>query len=191
MILEKNIIPEIPKWISKQLHRPCWNWRGIVKAIFSNHKERRIKNYIKQISGASKVILTNSGSDAIEIALNGLSILSSCKEVIMPSYCCKTVADSIINCGLIPHFIDIEEDFMISSRTIKSAVNKNTLAIIAPHMYGKNGFFAYIKMSFPNIILIEDKATRIEGHLDGDYGILSFNIGKQVQSIGGGALLIK
>jgi len=45
--------------------------------------------------------------------------------------------------------------------------------------------------AFPDIVIIEDKANRIQDKLVAPYGILSFNIGKQIQSTGGGALLTK
>ena len=191
MIKNELRISPLPFWIKQQLHRPCWKLSRIINAMFSDKKERRIINHIKKQTGASKVILTDSGSSAIELALKRLAEISPNKEVIMPSYCCKTVADSIINCGLIPHFVDVADDFMVLIENVTPAVNKNTLAIIAPHMYGKDGLFYYIKMAFPTIPLIEDKAMRVQGRLRGDYGILSFNIGKQIQSTGGGALLIK
>jgi dTDP-4-amino-4,6-dideoxygalactose transaminase len=191
MIPDENVIPSIPFWIRKQLHKPCWNLSKIIEAVFTFDKEKRIIYHIKKRTNARAVILTSSGSNAIETYLKQLAQVINKTEVIMPSYCCKTVADSIINCGLIPHFIDVENDFMISIQTVSSAINKNTLAIIAPHMYGKDGFFQFIKAAYPDVVLIEDKAAKIEGKLMGDVGILSFNIGKQVQSVGGGALLIK
>ena len=191
MIPDENIISPLPFWIKKQLHKPCWKVSKIINAVFTLNKEKKLIKNIKKQSGARRVVLLDSGSSAIELALKDIKRVNGRNEVIMPSYCCKTVADSIINCGLIPHFIDVEEDFMISIGTVMPAINKRTLAIIAPHMYGKDGFFHFIKAVFPNIVLIEDKAMKVEGKLRGDYGILSFNIGKQIQSVGGGALLIK
>ena len=191
MIPDENIISPLPFWIKKQLHKPCWKVNKIINAVFTLNKEKKLIKNIKKQSGARRVVLLDSGSSAIELALKDIKKQNGKNEVIMPSYCCKTVADSIINCGLIPHFIDVEEDFMISIGTVMPAINKRTLAIIAPHMYGKDGLFHFIKAAFPNIVLIEDKAMKVEGKLRGDYGILSFNIGKQIQSVGGGALLIK
>ena len=188
LIPDKFIIPTIPFWIRKQLNRPCWKAHLIIKALFTPDKKEKIINEIKKVTGCSKVILYESGTSALYHLLRGRV---EKKEVIMPSYCCKSVANAVIQAGLTPHFVDVEDDFMISARTIKNAVNEDTLAIIVPHMYNGKADVESIMRAFPEIVIIEDKANRAQDELVAPYGILSFNIGKQIQSTGGGALLKK
>jgi len=155
------------------------------------NKKEKIINEIKKVTGCSKVILYESGTSALYNLLRGCF---GKKEVIMPSYCCKCVANAVIQAGLTPHFVDVEDDFMVSVRTIEPALNNKTLAIIVPHMYNKKADMLPIidlACCCLGITVIEDKANRIQDELIAPYGILSFNIGKQIQSTGGGALLTK
>ena len=188
MINEHFIIPPIPNRIKKQLHRPCWKFHLIIKALFTPNKKEKIIDEIKKVTKCNKVVFYESGTSALYNLLRGCF---GKKEVIMPSYCCKSVANAVIQAGLTPHFVDVEDDFMISARTIKNAVNEDTLAIIVPHMYNGKASVESIMHAFPEIVIIEDKANRAQDELVAPYGILSFNIGKQIQSTGGGALLIK
>jgi dTDP-4-amino-4,6-dideoxygalactose transaminase len=191
LIKKKLIIPPIPFWIKKQLHRPKWNLGWIIESILTPNKEEQIKKKLRKLMSVRRVILCESGTMALYWLLRTLSIGNEKKEVIIPSYCCKTVANAVIEARLTPHFVDVEDDFMISVKTVKPAVNKKTLAIIVPHMYGNEADVKAIIKAFPHLVIIEDKAMRLQGKLVAPYGILSFNIGKQIQSTGGGAILIK
>ena len=194
MINEHFLIPPIPFWIRKQLHRPCWKWNLIIKSLIMPNKKEKIINEIKKVTGCNKVILYESGTSALYHLLIKLHKSYERTEVIMPSYCCKSVANAVIQAGLTPHFVDVEDDFMVSVRTIEPALNNKTLAIIVPHMYNKKADMLPIidlACCCLGITVIEDKANRIQDELIAPYGILSFNIGKQIQSTGGGALLTK
>jgi len=167
-------IPPIPFWIKKQVHKPCWSLRYIIKSLFRDDLEV----LIKKINKCKYVVLTDSGSTALTLGLKYLKNKRSSDKVMMPSYCCKSVANAIISAGLRPHFNDVNLKFQPQLGRTK------VLATVVPHFHEMKSPIKQFRG-----VVIEDKAQRMQDPLRGKFGILSFNIGKQVQSTGGGALV--
>lgn len=167
--MNEELIPPLCGWIKKQLHYPIWNIKTIIKSLFTNDIEERIM----LLNDCKYVLLTDSGSTALTLGLQQLIP----RKVYMPSYCCKTVANAIINANKQPHFYDITKHLQ------PKPIQKKAI-IIVPHYYGKKAPITKFKGT-----IIDDKAQRIQDPLQGEFGILSFNIGKQIQSTGGGALI--
>lgn len=99
--------------------------------------EKELASYVGQKSG----VATNSGTNALFLALLSLQETYDGKskkdEVIIPSFCCIALLNAINAARLSPKIVDINEnDYNISLNEIKKIINKNTIAIIAPHMFG-------------------------------------------------------
>ena len=146
-----------------------------------------------------KVLLTASGTDALEMACI-LAEFSKDDEVIIPSYNFPSAAISIIRCGAIPVFVEVNSyDMNISLKSIKNAITSKTKGIILTHYAGVAAEISEIMniANMNNLIVIEDAAQAIYsknkdkclgtiGHL----GILSFHQTKNIFCGEGGALLI-
>ena len=146
-----------------------------------------------------KVLLTASGTDALEMACI-LAEFSKDDEIIIPSYNFPSAAISIIRCGAIPVFVEVNSyDMNISLKSIKNAITSKTKGIILTHYAGVAAEISEIIniASLNNLIVIEDAAQAIYsknrnkylgtiGHL----GVLSFHQTKNIFCGEGGALLI-
>lgn len=151
----------------------------------------------------STVYLTNYGHHAIQIALKIFQRRRpQCNEVIVPAYICPSVIQAIVACGLNPVSVDIGDDLNLSPIAMHAAFNDDTLAVIAPHMYGCPAKIVEIESlcQDANIFLIDDAAqvvgVRCDGRLlgtFGDAGIISFAQSKTIVTGirgSGGVLLI-
>ena len=152
----------------------------------------------KQLS-CKKVLLTASGTDALEMACI-LAKFSKDDEIIIPSYNFPSAATSIIRCGATPVFVEVNSyDMNISLRSIQDSITSKTRGIILTHYAGISAQTYEIMniANMNNLIVIEDAAQAIYsknkdkflgtiGHL----GILSFHQTKNIFCGEGGALLI-
>lgn len=146
-----------------------------------------------------KVLLTASGTDALEMACM-LAEFSNDDEIIIPSYNFPSAATSIIRCGATPVFVEVNSyDMNISLKSIQNAITSKTKGIILTHYAGVSAQTYEIMniANMNNLIVIEDAAQAIYsknkgkclgtiGHL----GVLSFHQTKNIFCGEGGALLI-
>lgn len=147
----------------------------------------------------NKVLLTNSATDALEMAALLLNFMPG-DEIIMPSYTFSSSANAFVLRGAKPVFVDIAIDTMnIDSSAIESAITPKTKAILVVHYAGvaceMNSILQICKKY--NLRLIEDAAQGIMSKLDnkplgtfGDLSCISFHATKNIVSGEGGALII-
>jgi len=148
---------------------------------------------------ANKVVLVNSGTAALEMA----SLIIGSEpgvEVIMPSYTFVSTANSFVNHGATPVFVDIREDTQnIDERLIEQAITPRTKAICCVHYAGVACEMDAI-MDIANrhaLTVIEDNAHgvfstykgRMLGTI-GHLGALSFHYTKNIVCGEGGALVV-
>ena len=89
----------------------------------------------KQLS-CRKILLTASGTDALEMACL-LAKFTKGDEVIIPSFNFPSSATSVLRCGAIPVFVDINSsDLNISIESIKKSITNKTKGIILVHYAG-------------------------------------------------------
>ena len=94
--------------------------------------EKKIANLFSKKYG----LMVNSGSSAIMLAMEVLNLPKN-SEVITPSLTFSSTVSYIVKNNLIPVFVDVKEaTYCINEEKIDKAINKNTRAIIAPHLIG-------------------------------------------------------
>jgi aminotransferase in exopolysaccharide biosynthesis len=224
--LSKKIINAIQKIAKKKkvfLHEPffiakeknylnlCISKNSVsTKGFFTNKFEKKIKSLTK----AKYVILTNTGTSALHLALIGVGVRKN-QEVLMPSFNYIASANATLYCNAIPHFIDINKstlavdseklDSYLSGILIKRRkyyINKRTKrrigALICLHVFGHSAQIDKIRNVCKKykIPLVEDAAEALGSlyknkHLGtfGLAGVLSFNGNKIVTSGCGGAII--
>ena len=97
---------------------------------------KEFETKVAKIFGKKYGIMVNSGSSANLIALASLD-LSKGGEVITPALTFATTVAPIYQCGLIPHFIDVEyAEFIPNVEAITDAINSKTVAIMIPNLLG-------------------------------------------------------
>jgi perosamine synthetase len=116
-------------------------------------------------------------------------------EILVPSFSFVASANVIVNAGLIPVFVDInEKDLMVNLNTIKKAITPQTLGIMPVHFAGSpaniNEIYNYCRNA--KIHMIEDCAEILGIKVDGkhigtsDIGIFSFYGTKNMTTAEGG-----
>jgi dTDP-4-amino-4,6-dideoxygalactose transaminase len=149
--------------------------------------------------GAEKVLLTTSGTSALELA-SFLLDFEPGDEVIVPSYTFSSTVNAIIVAGGTPVFADIEESTLnIDPEDIRRKVTDRTRAIYPVHYGGISCAMNEIMEIAGNhdLAVVEDAAQGVNARYRGrylgtigDFGCYSFHETKNYVCGEGGALLI-
>ena len=156
--------------------------------------------YLEERFGAQKVLLTTSGTTALEMAAL-LCKLGKGDEVIVPSFTFSSTATAIVLTGATPVFVDIRPDTMnIDETKIEDAITENTRAIMVVHYAGVACEMDTIMdiAARHKLKVIEDAAQGVMSYYKGralgtigDFGCYSFHETKNYSMGEGGALLIR
>lgn len=183
-------------------------YAAIVRCILSGqvnkgHDLSRLAQRLADIYAPSDVHLLNYAHHGIEIALNIFKLSRPEQtEVILPAYICPSVPKAIHNVGLQIRSVAVQEDLNLSVEAVRQSIGPSTLAVIAPHMYGRPASIIDIEALCQknNIFLIDDAAqvvgVRVGGRLlgtFGDMGVISFAQSKTIVTGiqgSGGVLLV-
>lgn len=88
-----------------------------------------------QFVGIKHALACNSGSSANLLAVSALE-LDKGSEVITPLCTFPTTLNPIIQCGLVPVFVDVDDTFNINTKILRQARSDKTRLIIIPHTLG-------------------------------------------------------
>ena len=153
----------------------------------------------EKLGGKSKVLLTTSGTTALEMAAL-LCDIAPGDEVIMPSFTFCSTADAFVQRGAKIVFVDVRADTMnIDEAKIEHAITDKTKAICAVHYAGVAcEMDAIIDIARRhNLKVVEDAAQAICSTYKGkplgtigDYGCFSFHETKNFSMGEGGAFVV-
>lgn len=181
---------------------PFWGEeeRGAVKewlagATFPDASERLEEAIASQLEGNWSIRLLNSGRAAIQLALEAMELPAG-SEVLLPSFSCTGVVMPVIQAGLQPVFVDVDQHFNMRFESVLEADAPNVRALILPHLSGcwardTEKILQWARSR--GIFIVEDCAqafglrrdTRLAGTF-GDVGIFSSGLGKPIFGPGGG-----
>ena len=188
---------------------PAWGWTEhliILKCILAGQiihgpHIKALYEIVRRKTEKKYVIGYNSGREAIQSVLTAHG-LGQKDKVILPSYCCETVAQAVIDSGATPIFCDVNEDYNPDVNHILRLVSSEVKAIIFPHLFGKPGRIDLLEAALEKrnlrsqILLIDDAAQSFGARLNhrlvgtfGDAGIISFGPGKTMTASGGGLII--
>lgn len=153
----------------------------------------------EEITGSKKVLMTTSGTSALEMAAL-LADIQPGDEVIMPSYTFVSTANAFVLRGATIVFVDIRPDTMnIDETLIEDAITEKTKAIVPVHYGGvsceMNTICTIAKKH--NLVVVEDAAQGVMSFYKGkalgsigDFGCYSFHETKNYSMGEGGAILV-
>ena len=177
-----------------------------VSEAISNHKisgdgpfTKRCNKWIEDRFHAHKVLLTTSGTAALDMALL-LCDLSPGDEVILPSYTFSSTANAPVLAGAKLVFVDIRPDTMnVDENKIEQAITNRTKVIIVVHYAGvacEMDTIMEIAKKY-NLKVVEDAAQGFISQYKGkplgtigDFGCYSFHETKNYSMGEGGAIVI-
>lgn len=177
-----------------------------IKQAVNSHKicgdgdfTKKCNTWMERRFGAEKVLLTTSGSTALDMA----AILCDIRpgdEVILPSYTFSSTANAFVLAGATLVFVDIRPDTMnIDETKIEAAITEKTKVIVTVHYAGVaceiDAIMAIAKRY--NLMVVEDAAqgfmSKYKGRYlgtIGDFGCYSFHETKNYSMGEGGAIVI-
>jgi perosamine synthetase len=145
--------------------------------------------------------LTSTGRAGLTVLLSSLKTLAPPHrdEVILPSYTCYSVAASTVRAGLRLRIVDIEARTLDFDLERLGNVNfTHVLAIVPTSLYGMPGSLRTISEIARDrgVFLVDDAAQSLGASLNGvpagawgDAGLLSFDKGKALSALDGGAVV--
>lgn len=155
--------------------------------------------WLEERFNAKKVMLTTSGSSALDMA----ALLCNIKpgdEVILPSYTFSSTANAFVLAGGKLVFVDIRPDTMnIDEKKIEEAITEKTKVICAVHYAGvaceMDSIMEIARRH--NLLVVEDAAQGVMSTYKGkalgtigDFGCFSFHETKNYSMGEGGAIVI-
>lgn len=160
---------------------------------------KKCNKWLEERFGAQKVLLTTSGTSALDMALL-LCNLKPGDEVILPSYTFSSTATAPVSVGAKLVFIDINPDTMnMDENLIEKAITDKTKVIIVVHYAGNSCDMDKIMEIAKryNLKVVEDAAQGVMATYKGkalgtigDFGCYSFHETKNYSMGEGGALII-
>ena len=108
-------------------------------------------------------IACSNGTDALTLALKSLNLKQG-SEVILPGMTYIATLLSIVNLGLKPILVDIDNNTgLMNINLIKKKINKNTKVIMPVHLYGNIFDIRKLKKIVKNEIFIIEDASQAHG----------------------------
>lgn len=166
--------------------------------IAKGNQNKKFEDQFNKYIGGIKCKLTNSGRSALFLILQTLSLKCD-DEVILPTYVCNSVLNTILLIGAIPKIVDVGNDYCLNEKIILESISHKTKAIIVVHTFGNTAEIIHLKdiLKNKNIFLIEDCAHAVGGSYDekklgsfGDFSFFSFQATKMITSGEGGAVIL-
>lgn len=124
---------------------------------------RSFSSHLSEYLGVPHVIPCGNGTDALQIALMSLNLMPG-DEVIVPAFTYVAAAEVIALLGLIPVWVDVEEDtFNINPYQIEAAISPKTKALIVVHLFGQSCPMEIIRQIAEqnHLYVIEDNAQSL------------------------------
>lgn len=127
---------------------------------------------IAALFGKSFGVMSNSGSSANLLALAAFAFEKG-KNVITPALTFSTTVAPIVQCGLVPNFVDCKIDTLqIDEDAIEGKINGDTVAIMVPNLIGNLPDWRRIREIADKykLVVIEDSADTVGYEIEGVSG---------------------
>jgi len=143
------------------------------------------------------VLLVNRGRCAVELAVRALEI-GETDEVVLPSFLCESVLQSVRKTGARPMLADLGDGFHVDPGSIRAKLTARTKCVIVPHLFGNTAPIDAIEKDLEGtrVALIDDAAQAFGARLGirragtfGACGVISTGLGKPLEGTAGGALV--
>ena len=179
-------------------------FNGLLSTISSNvfvTNYRELKQYLLDRFAATDVLLLNSGTSALQMAIEIACKSDSECKVALPAYGCYDLATATLGASVSSVLYDIDPvSLRPNLNSLRAALTEGVKAVVVVHPYGIPIDQSSVRILCDefNVTFIEDAAQSVGGSFRGvvlgsfgDFTVLSFGRGKGWSGGGGGALLSK
>ena len=132
-------------------------------ALMGGKHVKLFEQKVATIFGKKYGVMVNSGSSANILAISSLRLPKG-SEVITPALTFSTTVSPLVQCGLVPAFVDIElSTFLIDIDLIEEMITENTKAMLIPYLIGNLPNWEKLRQLADqnDLALIEDSADTI------------------------------
>ena len=148
---------------------------------------------LESIFGKKTFLFTNYGRSSLYAILKSLNLPKGSK-VGVPLYSCTVVFDAIVNAGLIPYFIEIDDNYTMDIEDLKEKI-EDLEVIVVIHTFGRPADMDKIKNISGGKPVIEDCAhsllSEYKDKKTGTIGDVSFfSLTKYISAGGGGMIIV-
>jgi hypothetical protein len=163
----------------------------------------RLHDLLRDRYSADRVVLTDSGTHALQLALTAALSRSSAGQriVALPAYCCYDVATAAVGANARIALYDVDPDTLApDAASLEQAFRAGARAAVIAPLYGVPAAWSPLESiaAQHGALLIEDAAqghgAQLDGRVLGSIGqlsVLSFGRGKGWTGGAGGALLAR
>jgi len=175
--------------------------RAAGAAIAAPAREReRLRDYLAGRFDAGRVLLTASGTQALEVALRVAPSGGSAQRLVaLPAYSCYDLVTAAVGAQVRVLFYDVDPTSLTpDADDLSRVLRRGATAVVAANLFGFPIDWPAVRAQCAEAgaVLIEDAAQAlgsswggVEGGAFGDLTVLSFGRGKGWTGGGGGALL--
>lgn len=169
--------------------------RGVVNA---RSARRALSDHLAQVFDARSVVLTGSGTQALQIALARVaSAGDGPPAVAMPAFACYDIVSAAVGAGVRVRLYDVDPETLSPDRDdLERTMDEGVTAVVAANLFGYPVDWDMVRglCDRYGVFLIEDAAQGVgtdagRGGTRGDLSVLSFGRGKGWTGGGGGAVL--
>ena len=174
-------------------------WAGLAGALGWGEPVERLRQLLSSEYGTTDLLLLDSGTSALRLAIEGACAETGSDIVALPAYCCFDVATAAVGADARVALYDIRPETLGPDfDSLRDALEAGARVVVVAHLYGIPVDLDRSRELADEYgaVLIEDAAQGAGGSWRGeplgswgDLGILSFGRGKGRTGGGGGALL--
>lgn len=176
-------------------------WKALVAALSTGDARPALVAALREEYAASDVMLVDSGTSALRLAIQVAEARRPGAPVVLPSFGCFDLATAALGVDLPVVLYDIDPaTFQPDTESLERAIASGPCAVVIVHHFGIPVPLERLRerLSLESILLIEDAAQAAGGRWlgaplgsVGDLSVLSFGRGKGITGGGGGALLAR
>lgn len=174
-------------------------WAGLAGALGFGDPLARLQALLMDEYGCRDLILTDSGTSALRLAIQSAIERTGSDIVALPAYCCFDVATAAVGAGARVALYDVRPDTLGPDfETLREALESGARSVVVAHLYGIPVDLERSRAVCEEYeaVLVEDAAQGAGGAwrgrplgAHGDLAVLSFGRGKGRTGGGGGCLL--
>lgn len=177
---------------------------GFSAALRGASANRELEELLRAMSGRPHAWALSSGRASMMLLLTAMRDVESARgtgrnEIIIPAYTCYSVPAAIERAGLVPRLCDIDpRTLSYDANALARQPTDRALAIVSSNLYGLPNALpaleAYARER--GLFLLDDGAQALGARIEdrpvggfGDVGLYSFDKGKNITTIQGGAIV--
>jgi perosamine synthetase len=172
---------------------------GLLAGLASKKSHATLADALARHAGRDRAFLMSTGRAGMSVALQAMRTLHPERtEVLVPGYTCYSVPASVKLAGLTPRLVDIDPHTLSPDpAALESLDTSRVLALVTANLYGIPNHLRELEgfARARGILMLDDAAQALGATLGGknvggfgDAGLYSFDKGKNITSIEGGAI---